>query len=133
MFSVKYDDKNGIIRCLSPGGFMTVAEVNQSAAAVYESMQRCRKEFGGVSMLVLTRDTTVQSAEVMEATKNNMRRMGPNDRVAIVVSSQLAKMQGERTLDTKKLRAFASEPEARAWLVAERSRLFGAAPRAAAA
>jgi len=118
MFSVNYDDNSGIISCTS-GGFLTVAEVHECANAVHESMGRSRREFGRVAMLVISNNTAVQSADVMEATKANFRRFGPGDRLAAVVSSQLAKMQAGRTFDAERFRTFASEGEARAWLIAE--------------
>jgi len=132
MFSVHYDDTSGIIRCTS-GGFLTVAEVHEYASAVHESMGRSWREFGRVAMLVISNDATVQSAEVMDATNANLRRFGPADRLAIVVSSQLVKMQAGRTLDGERFRTFASEEEALAWLIAEMPARHTAVRRAASA
>jgi len=129
MFSVKYDTATGIIRCVA-GGFLTAADVQRFSVAVHESVQRCLRERGAVRMLVLSPETQVQTAETLEAAQRAKQKLGPDYRIATVVTSPLAKLQAARVLASDRDRAFTSEAEALAWLTASRQ---AAQPRSAAA
>ena len=120
MFSVNYEAGSGIIHC-SSGGFKSVAEVEEHSRAIDDAMQQSYRAFGRVMMLVVVDDNAmVQTADVMEATKAELERFRPQDRIACVVSRQLLKLQAARTLVSDRYKIFMSEPDALAWLTAER-------------
>ena len=129
MTDVRYDEGTGIIHCSGGGGFWSVEAIQQSGDAILGVMQRCRREFGNIAMLVVTDAPLVQTAEVLEATKRRMQAWGPNDRMAIVMSSALVNLQANRFLASDKCRIFASENEAVAWLTLNRMARTSASPR----
>src|SRR4029077_20228696 len=97
MTDFRYDESTGIIHC-SGGGFWSVEAVQQTGESIQEAMRRSRREFGTLALLVVTNEAQVQTPEVMEATKRRMQAWGPDDRIAIVMSSALVKLQAKRTL-----------------------------------
>ena len=120
MFTVDYEEAAGIVRYTS-GGFLSLDEVRSYGLAVQDALARSRRRFGSVRMLVLSVDSVIQSAEVMEAVREDTAWMSdPDDRMAIVISSSLARMQAARTFGTDRQRAFATEAEARTWLGMDR-------------
>jgi hypothetical protein len=90
------------------------------ATAAQVEIDRCRRDFGCVKILSVSVDSKVQSAAVMdEASLAQWRRIDPRDRLAIVVSSHLLKMQIDRTFRSEGEKAFLSEADAVAWLMDE--------------
>lgn len=119
MYLVEYDRARGIVRCTS-SGFFTVEDVLAQRKATHIETERCRRDFGYVKILSASLDSQVQSAAVMEeAALGRWRRVDPRDRLALVVSSQLFKMQISRTFQSDAEKAFLSEAEALAWLMAD--------------
>jgi hypothetical protein len=133
MFSVDFDAGTGIIRCAS-GGFKAAADVEAHSKAVHEAIQRSYRCIGRVFMLVIVGDgAVVQTTDVIETAKKQMQRFRAADRVAIVVSRQLVKLQAVRTLSSDRFKIFGFESEAKAWLASERAVPQGAGVRSAAA
>lgn len=118
MFTVAYDEAAGIVRCTTMG-FYSVAEVLENARRVRDAVARCQREFGSVAMLILASEASVQSKEVMEASQKDQWRVGPGDRMAIVLTSALARMQAARTFVSDQEKLFQTEAEAVDWLMAE--------------
>ena len=133
MFSVEYDDKAGII-CCSGGGFLKVEEIEQYGRAMQGEIRRSMREFGNVGLLSLsTESAKVQTTELMEAARDNWRRLGPDNRMALVVSSALMRMQAARIYNSEQEKVFATEAEGRAWLLEWRAAQRGGAVRSGAA
>lgn len=120
MFSVDYDHESGLITCTC-AGFLTIADVQSYEKELREAMPRSRQRFGHLRILVISIDSCVQSAEVMEAVaRGRIPMTAPDDRMAVVVSSNLAKFQAARFFTSDKEKAFTSKAEAVAWLMADR-------------
>jgi hypothetical protein len=120
MFSVEYDSRLGIVRTTT-GGFLNVDDVRQHTEAAQDAVARSRREYGDVKALVIKLDAIVQPAEVMAASNEAKPRMdGPYDKMALVCSSALAKLQAGRNFRPGKEQIFETEAEAIAWLLADR-------------
>lgn len=132
MLTAEYDSEAGLIRCMSEG-FLTIADVEQFAAKSQHVVALSRRQYGYIRVLFRKTDTAVQSTEVVEALARQRWPMAdPRDRVALIVTSPLAKLQAARTFRSEHDRAFTSEAEALAWLTldhptpaAMRERLYG--------
>ena len=118
-FCVEYDKRNGIIHC-SCSGFLLVGDVDDYHAAVLAAMAEARRDRGFVKMIVISIDSRVQSGEVMERALQLLWPMAhPNDRMALIVDSSLAKLLASRLMDTDQRKAFLSESAALTWLMAD--------------
>ena len=121
MFTVDYDETTGILRCVH-ARFLSVEESEQYRRAVESAARRATCEFGSVAMLALADgDFQVQKPEVMEAARKGWESRGPDDRMAVFSSSALLRLQAKRifsSVDT--VEVFASEEDAKAWLIASR-------------
>lgn len=121
MFNVSHDDESGLITCMCQG-FLTVADVYHYQIELKNAVPRSRARFGYVRILVLSLDSCIQSTEVMEAVgKARCPMSDPRDRMAVVVSSSLAKMQAARVIASDQERTFLSKSEAMAWLMADQA------------
>ena len=103
--NVDYDPRTGIVRC-SCNGFLVVEDVRDYHAAVIRAISVARRDRGFVKLLVVSIDSRIQSAEVIqEASKLMWPMVHPSDRMAILVSSSLAKMQVTRLLTTEQTKS----------------------------
>ena len=119
MFTVAYDEMTGLVEC-GCEGFLTLAEVREYGVRTADAAKRCRARFGHVRMFVQSFDSTIQSAEVMEeANKFNWEMSDPRDRMAISVSTALARMQARRYYQSPQVGIFLSREAAMKWLDAE--------------
>jgi len=116
MYSVTYDPEAGIIR-MAVSGFWEVGMVDDLAAELKPALALARASCGQVLVLSDARDFPVQSAEVGMAFGKLEMETGPlRDRMAMVVGSTLAKMQGQRAVAGSVTAFFTSVDEAEAWL-----------------
>ena len=129
MFIVEYDPVAGIVRCTT-GGFFSITDAQEQMKQLRGALDRCHREFRCVGMLVFGVNATVQSPEVVANAKANAWYYSSRDRMAIVVPSALARMQGARFYTSPQEKIFAAEDEAMAWLTAELSRERQSTPQA---
>jgi hypothetical protein len=119
MFTVAYDEKTGLIEC-GCEGFLALAEIREYGVRAADAAKRCRARFGFVRMFVHSFDSTIQTAEVMEeANKTNWEMSDPRDRMAILVSTALARLQALRYYRSPQVGIFLSREEAIDWLNGE--------------
>lgn len=116
MFKVDLDDEARLVRCVCDG-FFSVAELRDHATRLREAVAQSRRKFGRARVLVLSPNAVVQTPEVVEATQREAwRATEPGDRMAIVLTSSLTKLQAARTFSSAQERMFSSEAEAVVWL-----------------
>lgn len=98
-------------------GLLTPNDVRRYGLELTAALAEARRTTGRVRHLVLAQDAVVQPLEVMEAFMAIDTHMHEEeDRMAVVVTSVLAKIQAERNLIRPRERAFLEESDARAWL-----------------
>lgn len=119
MFQVEYDPRTNVFG-ITVKGFWKLEDVPALAAAVGAQIREASHDF---DVLVESLDFPVQGNDVADLMTNIMRggMAQTSGRAAIVVGSQLNKLQAERTLAHPRLRVFLSMAEARAWLAADRA------------
>lgn len=123
MFTVTYEEQNGLVRCTC-SGFLTIEDVRAYHAESLKAIARARSAFGHVKMIVQSVDSQVQSPEVMKEVEATMWPMtDPHDRLAVIVSSSLSKMQFSRTIQSPQVQAFLSDSAALLWVMADRHEL----------
>lgn len=121
MFSVDYDPDRGIVRLMIEG-FWDAATVEAFAAETLVALRRARAETGRSLVLTDARSFQVQSLDVATAFDLAELRIGPaRERMAIVVSSALSKMQGQRALAGTDTMFFTDVAAAERWLLAPAS------------
>jgi hypothetical protein len=120
MYRVDYDRRADRIM-LHVSGFWKPEEVAAFAEAVGEKLAEARAAGGTYDSLVESFDFPVQSNEVADLLTNIMHASLPHTtgRAAIVVGSQLNKLQVDRTMVHPRVRAFMTMEEAEAWLAAK--------------
>ena len=117
MFRIDYDPRaNRIV--LHVSGFWTVEEVRAFAAATGAKSQEARAIRDDYDVLVESLDFPVQASDVADLlTQVMLGGMAlTSGRAAVVVGSQLNRMQAERTLVHPHVRVFLTLAEAEAWL-----------------
>jgi len=119
MFKIVFDDAKGIVRT-TVEGFWTLADVDSCATEMRPYLVAARRTAKRVLVLCDARNFPVQSLQVAAAFRDMELNMGAmRDRLAMVVSSALLKMQGQRSFDASPTAYFCSMDEAEAWLVLE--------------
>ena len=114
--TVGYDAAGGLVRTLC-AGFLTIEDVRRWGAGLSVAHAEARRADKPVLHLVIALDSPVQSGEVIaEFAKIDIHPAGPRDRMAVVVSSSLARMQAARNFADSREQAFLAEAEAIAWL-----------------
>jgi hypothetical protein len=120
MFRVEYDARANVLG-IAVSGFWTLEDVRPLAAAIGAKVAEARAIRGDFDVLVDSREFPVQGNAVADLLAN-IPRAGMTQttgRAAIVVASQLNKLQVERTLAHPRLRAFLSIDAARDWLAGD--------------
>ncbi|MET0309208.1 MAG: hypothetical protein ABW023_10925 [Sphingomonas sp.] len=107
---------------ISVRGFWTTEDIPPFAAAVGAAAQEARAIRDDFDVLVESLDFPVQANDVADLMTSVMRggMALTSGRAAIVVASQLNKLQAERTLAHPRLKVFLSLDDAETWL-AEKS------------
>ncbi|RYD54293.1 MAG: hypothetical protein EOP60_07965 [Sphingomonadales bacterium] len=103
---------------LTVSGFWAPADVPAFARAVGAETQRVRAIRDDFDVIVDSLEFPVQSNDVADLLTNVMTGGAPSTsgRFAVVVGSQLNRLQAERTLVHPRLRVFLSLAEAQDWL-----------------
>lgn len=117
MFEIRFDSARHVLH-LTLSGFWTMATVMHFAAEMSLRTAAIRAQHGTFATLSDARDFPIQSAEVSDRFARIRERgleknMGPT---AIVVASQLSKLQAERVLKADQIRVFLDLAQAEAWL-----------------
>lgn len=122
MFAFEYDQATGIVRCHS-NRFLSVGDLEAHARQVKDTVDRAKRELGYVHLLVIATEAKVQSSAVMDqVVRMQDGFMTARDRMAMVVTSALVRLQVARTIASDRVRTFQTEADALAWLGAERPR-----------
>jgi hypothetical protein len=103
---------------ISVRGFWTVEDIAPFAAAVGAKAQEARAIRDDFDVLIESLDFPVQANSVADLMTSVMRggMALTSGRAAIVVASQLNKLQADRTLAHPRLKVFLSLADAEAWL-----------------
>jgi hypothetical protein len=103
---------------ISVKGFWRLEDVPAVASTLHETLRRARQSNDDFNVVVESFDFPVQANDVADMLTNVMRG-GINltsGRVAVVVGSQLNKLQAERTLAHPRVKVFLSMEEGERWL-----------------
>jgi L-2-hydroxyglutarate oxidase LhgO len=114
-----YDPANGIIT-ITPEVFSTGDSVARDTPKVIEIVMRAKREFGRVRVLILAQEQQAMPADGVavssDISQSSNLLTGPNDRLAMVHSSALARMQSKRVLKSMNSAWFDSVEAAKTWL-----------------
>ena len=117
MIDMEFDEKLGVLRCISRG-FTPMEEVEAFARKAVVLQDVARARHGRCLILVDASDTGVQTQEAAgRLGELSATRREPGDRTAIVIGSALAKLQSQRTAAKDGTGYFSTETEALAWLL----------------
>lgn len=120
MFRIDHDLSANRVR-ISVKGFWRREDVPALASTLHETLREVRKSRDDFNVLVESFDFPVQANDVADLLTDVMRG-GINltsGRVAVVVGSQLNKLQAERTLAHPRVKVFLSMEQAELWLGGE--------------
>lgn len=120
MPEILIDDQKRLVRAThQQDGLLTVDDVEQFNASFAQCVAVAAKRFDRLRLLVDARKMPVQLPEVMEYfTKPEKLLRAPEDRYALIVGSNLAKLQARRVLGSdSRLGAFLTEEDAENWLL----------------
>lgn len=100
--------------------FWTMDMIPGFAAEVGAKIQEARAVSGDFDVLVESLDFPVQANDVADLLPSIMRggMALTSGRSAVIVGSQLSKLQAERTLTHSRVKVFLARAEAEAWLAA---------------
>ena len=117
MFRIDYDRRADCL-AIHVAGFWQPADVPPFSEALEAACLNARAISPVFNAIIHSRDFPVQAGDVADMMTGVMARCIGLTRghVAIVVASQINKLQVERTLVHPRVRPFLSEAEARAWL-----------------
>ena len=120
MYSIRYDTRERVLH-LQLEGFWTVATLARFAAELIARATTLKLRRIGYAVLSDSTRFAIQSPTVSQGFEQLMARgaQAHDGPTAIVVASQLNKMQAERTLKGERVRVFLTEADARAWLAEE--------------
>lgn len=119
MFQFAYDDSTGIVR-ISVLGSWTLTEIARYAAEATDQFAKGRRRTGSLRLLIdCSLGHVCPQALVEPLARAGMRHARADDRIAVVVSSSLMKLQIKRMLGDAPSTMFVSDAAARRWLVGE--------------
>jgi hypothetical protein len=116
---VNYFDENLQLICLTTIGLCTAEQIDEWAIAFVAMVAEMRASVGRVRVLVDRRRSRTASAAMVEQVRIHCAdAIRPEDRVAVLVESSLAKVNVKRVLDEQTHMVFVSENAAMTWLTA---------------
>jgi hypothetical protein len=120
VYSFRFDADSGVLH-VEVTGFFTREEADRYFAEQESHYSDARRAVGHLKMLVDGSNSSVQSTEVSQRVQYRRRKAikSPKDRIAVVVGSNLLKMQTQRTIDSEQIAVFTSVADAESWLGAE--------------
>jgi hypothetical protein len=118
MYSFQFHDADGILEVRATGVWTTeMVESYRGDLAI--AAEAARKRAGRLMMLFNATDYVVQPQDVATRAQHVERVVLPGDRIAVLISSSLLKLQARRVLaGWDRIELFVSEDSARAWLLA---------------
>ena len=116
----RFDEDQRVLHCKA-NGFFTIEEVQAFGVALRHHADLARQACGYCRLLIDTSDGIMQSNEVIEEFARFPPMIErPGDKKAVVVSSNLVKVQARRTFhDSQREQAFVTMAAATAWLMAD--------------
>ena len=119
-FRIEVDESSGTVRVHMEGSW-DIATARMYVSALKQSQARIREKFGFVKIVTDARNMAIQPQEVTAAL--NEAQYGAADRLAVIVSTALAKVSTRRHLENTfgesfSWQIFASEAAAELWLQA---------------
>ena len=106
---------DGVVRVVIRG-FWSKTQAEQFCSELNAVLAEARRQAGEARILVDRRESPVQASDVVELLGANNARLEPDDRVALVVDSQLAQMQLRRVLVHARTELFRDIRSAETWL-----------------
>jgi hypothetical protein len=118
MYGFDFDERTGVLRA-SATGFWSAEDADRFRDELRVRAVDAKQRSGRLRLLVDGTGSQVQKPEVTNrlATLAADLIQSPDDRIAVVVGSNLIKMQAERILQSDGAQAFLSSAEAKAWLL----------------
>ncbi|MBV9842263.1 MAG: hypothetical protein JOY99_12185 [Sphingomonadaceae bacterium] len=117
MITIEFDELKCIVRVTS-SGMISINEAKRFAQQINNIAEKARRACGRVRILVKA-DGTIQQSAVVDVFSGMDRPVKhPTDRMAVIVSSSLAKIQARRGFKSDLEQAFLSEGAALKWLSA---------------
>lgn len=119
MLEIVIDEMKQLVRATHlADALMTVDDVQRYNAEIAKQVNSAAKQFGKIRLLVDCRKLSIQPSEVVEAfDRPEQLLQTPEDRYALVLASNLAKIQARRVFgDDYRLGAFLSIDTAEIWL-----------------
>lgn len=123
MYRIEFDDHERIMAVVLKG-FWDVETTKRFLAELGATSSRLRAEGERYDVIVYNTDRPAQAAEVMDLLDTHLKNYTPppgGGRLAIVVSSALAKLQTQRLFRSPSCRAFTARDEALRWLAEDRT------------
>ncbi|QUT04745.1 hypothetical protein KFK14_17130 [Sphingobium phenoxybenzoativorans] len=119
-FSVRRDIATGIVH-VTGNGFWTMADIDRHFEKLGNSVRSARTAGARVMALVDLRGAVTQSPELVSHLADRAGAVyTEGDRIAIVVHSNLAKMQMRRVVQSAEFEMFLMPDAAEAWLMQDR-------------
>lgn len=118
MYQFSFDDGAKILQVVV-SGFLTDDEASAYFADQELYSAEARKRYGKLALLVDRTACAVLSQGISEEVRHRREAaiQSPDDRIALVASSSLVKMQILRTRQSDQIHVFDSTEEARKWLL----------------
>lgn len=126
MFTFEFEPASGIL-CVRVAGMWTMPEVERYGREVGARFAAARAQAGALRLLIELSRTEILSQNLLAPlAEAGMRYSQPDDRVAMVVTSSLMKLQMKRMVGDTPVSIFVSEGAARTWLTAhDQTRVAG--------
>ena len=118
MYDFSFDEEGKILR-VSLSGFLSEAEASTYFADQELYSAEARGRYGRLALLVDRTRCAVLSQGISEEVRHRREAAikSPADRIALVTSSSLVKMQILRTRESEQIQVFDTVAEAREWLL----------------
>lgn len=116
MFSFSFDSQAGILM-VRPVGAWTLDEIGRYSDELAIHVPKARRAAGELRLLIDNRACQLATRELAEPLgRAGAQVAAVDDRIAIIVSTTLMKMQTKRLLGAAPHGVFLTEEEGRAWL-----------------
>jgi hypothetical protein len=117
LYSFSFDESSGILY-VKVTGFWSLELAERYVIEQLSHWNEARRRAGCLRLLVDGSESSVQSPEVSLRVRNGRKDMikSPRDRAAIVVGTNLVRLQTERTIESEQMHVFTSVAEAERWL-----------------
>lgn len=121
MYEFTFDDQEKILQ-VSVAGFLSNAEASAYFTDQESHSAEARRKYGRLALLVDRTRCAVLPQDISEEVRHRREAaiQTPADRIALVTSSSLVKMQILRTRQSEQIQVFDRVADAREWLLASR-------------